>query len=107
MHKVQEFVVKGKEVFVGLEDSKKTWKLCVRSGRRVIHEASMPARYEVLHAYFQHKFPECKIHVMYEAGFSGFGLHDDLVRDGSGWAPFGKNRAFIYPHPHMSVVIVN
>jgi hypothetical protein len=28
--KVQDFVVKGKEVFVGLEDSKKTWKLAVR-----------------------------------------------------------------------------
>jgi transposase len=82
MRKVQDFVLKGKEVSVGLEDSKKTWKLCVRSGRRVVHEASMEAKYEVLKAYFQNKFPECKIQVMYEAGFSGFGLHDDLERDG-------------------------
>jgi transposase len=82
MRKVQDFVVKDKEVYVGLEDSKKTWKLCVRSGRRVIHESSMPAKYEVLHAYLQHKFPECKIHLMYEAGFSGFALHDELERDG-------------------------
>lgn len=82
MRKVQDFVVTGKEVYVGLEDSKKTWKLCGRSGRRVIHETSMPARYEVLIAYLRNKFPQCKIHVMYEAGFSGFGLHDDLERDG-------------------------
>jgi transposase len=82
MRKVQDFVLKGKEVFVGLEDSKKSWKLCVRSGRRVVHETSMPAKYGVLVAYLRHKFPECKIHVMYEAGFSGFGLHDDLERDG-------------------------
>jgi transposase len=82
MRKVQDFIVKSKEVYVGLEDSKKTWKLCIRSGKRVIHEASMPAKYETLIGYFRNKFPECKIHVMYEAGFSGFGLHDDLERDG-------------------------
>ena len=33
MKKIQDFVLKGKEVFVGLEDSKKSWKVCVRSGR--------------------------------------------------------------------------
>jgi len=82
MRKVQTYVVKGKEVFVGLEDSKKTWKVCVRSGRRVIHESSMPAKYEVLRAYLRNKFPECRIQVMYEAGFSGFWLHDELVGDG-------------------------
>jgi len=82
MRKVQDFIIKGKEIFVGLEDAKKTWKLCVRSDRRVIHEPSMEAKYEVLKSYFLNKFPECKIHVMYEAGFSGFGLHDELERDG-------------------------
>jgi transposase len=42
----------------------------------------MPAKYEVLHNYFLNKFPECKIKVMYEAGFRGFGLHDQLEADG-------------------------
>ena len=82
MRKVQEFVVKGKEVFVGLEDSKRKWKICVRSGRRVIHECTMDAKYEVFRGYLGNKFPECKIKVMYEAGFSGFWLRDELVRDG-------------------------
>jgi len=35
--KVQDFVVKGKEVFIGLEDSKKTWKIAVRSEKMLIH----------------------------------------------------------------------
>lgn len=82
MRKVQDFILKGKEVYVGLEDSKKSWKLCVRSGKMVVHEVSMPAKYDVLIAYFRNKFPDCKIHIMYEAGFSGFGLHDNLVQDG-------------------------
>ncbi len=82
MRKLQDFIVKGKEVYVGLEDSKKTWKLCVRSDKRIIHEASMPAKYGVLLGYLRNKFPECKVHVMYEAGFSGFSLHDSLELDG-------------------------
>jgi transposase len=71
-----------KKIFVGLEDSRKTWSLCVRSGGTIVHETSMPARYEVLSNYFYNKFPECQIQVMYEAGFRGFELHDQLVADG-------------------------
>jgi transposase len=82
MRKLRDFVVQGQEVFVGLEDSKKTWKICVNSRRIVVHEASMPADYEVLKNYLKRQFPECKIHVMYEAGFSGFGLCDALTADG-------------------------
>lgn len=82
MKKIQDFVLKGKEVYVGLEDSKKSCKVCVRSGRLVAHETTMPAEYENLRNYFRNKFPECKIRVMYEAEFQGFELHDQLVADG-------------------------
>jgi transposase len=80
--KQREHILRNEEVFVGLEDSKKTWKLCVRSGGMVVHETSMPARYEVLRNYLNNKFPECQILVMYEAGFGGFDLHDQLEEDG-------------------------
>ena len=82
MKKIQEYVLRGKEVYVGLDDSKKTWAICVRSGQMVVHETNMPAEYENLRNYFRHKFPECRIRVMYEAGFRGFELHDKLVADG-------------------------
>jgi transposase len=82
MKKIRSYILAGKEVFVGLEDSKKSWKVCVRSGRMVIHETSMPAQYENLRNYFLNKFPQCKIRLMYEAGFRGFELHDTLVADG-------------------------
>lgn len=79
--KVQDFVVKGKEVFVGLEDSKTTWKIAVRCDKMLIHQAAMEASYSVLRRYLQHKFPECEIHLMYEAGFKGFNLYDRLTED--------------------------
>lgn len=82
MKKMQEFVLKGKNIFVGLEDSQSTWKVCVRSEGMIVDEASMPARYEVLKGYFDNRFPECRIKLMYEAGFHGFWLHDLLKKDG-------------------------
>ena len=82
MRKMQEYIVKGNKIFIGLEDSKKTWKVCVRCDGMIVHETSMPAKYEVLQAYLWHKYPECGITVMYEAGFQGFWLHDLLEADG-------------------------
>ncbi len=82
MRKMQNHVLKGKEVFVGLEDSKRSWKLCIRSEGMVVRELSMPADYKNLESYFQRCFPDCRIKVMYEAGFSGFWLHDCLQASG-------------------------
>ena len=81
MCKMQDFVVKGKKVFVGLEDSKKTWKLCIRCDNMIVHQTSMPAVYSNLKSYLKGRYPRCKIQVMYEAGFSGFWLHDLLEAD--------------------------
>ena len=82
MKKQSEHILKNEKIFVGLEDSKKTWKLCVRSEGMVVNETSMPAQYEGLRNYFNNRFPGCQIQVIYEAGFGGFELHDQLVSDG-------------------------
>jgi transposase len=80
--RIQDFVMKGKEVFVGLEDSKKTWKIAVRCEKMLIHQVSMEAKYPVLIQYLRNKFPGCTIHLIYEAGFKGFNLYDQLTDDG-------------------------
>lgn len=82
MRKMQDYVVRGKDVFIGLEDSKKTWRLCVRSVGQVIAEASLPAEFANLQRYLERGYPECRIQVIYEAGFSGFWLHDRLEQIG-------------------------
>ncbi len=81
-YRIQNSVVKGKEIFVGLEDSKKTWKIAVRCERMLIHQATMEAKYSALIGYLRNKFPDCRIHLMYEAGFKGFNLYDRLTEDG-------------------------
>ena len=66
MKKMQESIVKSNSIFIGIENLKKTWKLCVRCDRMVVHEVSLPAEYEVLRAYLFKRYPECEICVMYE-----------------------------------------
>jgi transposase len=80
--KQSEYILQNENIFVGLEDSKRTWVLCIRSGGMIVSETTMPAQYETLRNYFQNRFPECHIEVMYEAGFGGFELHDQLEADG-------------------------
>lgn len=41
----------------------------------------MEAKYQVLIRYLRNNFPECVIHLIYEAGFKGFTLCDQLASD--------------------------
>jgi hypothetical protein len=82
MKKRAQDILKDEKVYVGLEDSKKTWQLCVRSTGVIVQETSMPAKFDALNNYFNNRFPDCQIQVIYEAGFSGFGLHDELEASG-------------------------
>jgi transposase len=79
---MQQYIVKSKKVFVGLEDSKRTWKICVRSEGMEVHFLSMDTKYVGLKEYLLNSYPDCEIKVIYEAGFKGFGLHDKLINDG-------------------------
>ena len=81
-NKMRDYIVKDKKVFIGLEDSKRSWKLCSRSEKMVIHETSMPTEYDGLIRYIKRSFPGCTVKVVYEAGFGGFWLHDLLESDG-------------------------
>lgn len=80
--KIIDCIARDKKIFVGLEDSKTTWKICVRMDKQIIHETSMPSKYKVLRSFFDKNFPSCDIHVVYEAGFAGFGLCKRLLEDG-------------------------
>ncbi len=80
--KMQNYIVKGKKISIGLEDSKTTWKISVRCEGREVHYTSMDARKDVLISHLKTKYPECDITLIYEAGFKGFGLYDFLMEEG-------------------------
>ena len=82
MRKIQEYIVKDKKIFIGLEDSKRTWKICVRCDGVIVQETSLPTEYDNLLRYLRRHYPGCRIKLLYEAGFGGFWLHDLLRSDG-------------------------
>lgn len=82
MGKMTKTLLKGKQIFVGLEDSKKTWCLHILCDREMVQRTSMPADYQNLLSFFKKNYGESEIAVMYEAGFKGFELHDMLEEDG-------------------------
>ena len=61
MSKMQEYIVKNNRIFVGLEDSKRTWKVCVRCNRMIVHQTSMPTKYDNLRNYLKNQYPGCEI----------------------------------------------
>jgi len=81
MAKMDEVLVRDQEVFVGIDVSLRSYAIAVRSGRELVHRCTVPARYEHLRGLWE-RLPGCRIHAVYEAGFSGFGLHDTLCADG-------------------------
>jgi len=81
MRKMDKTIVRDQEVFVGIDVSKKSYTVAVRSAGELVHRCTVPSRYGHLRALWA-RLPGCAIHAVYEAGFSGFGLYDDLVGDG-------------------------
>jgi transposase len=81
MKKIQQEILTAKKVFVGLEDSLRSWKICVRHDGAIIFQGSMPTDYSSLRQFFLKKFPKCQIKLIYEAGFQGFWLYYLLTAD--------------------------
>lgn len=82
MKKMITYKLKGKNVSVGIDVSKRTYSVNIRSGNMMVEKFNQPADYEILGNHLRSKYPECDISAIYEAGFSGFGLHDYLVGQG-------------------------
>ena len=78
MDKMQDFIVKNKQIFIGLEDAKRSWKIAVRSDKMLIHQTILPMDKQNLLRYIRNKYPGCTVHLLYETGFHGFWLHDYL-----------------------------
>lgn len=81
MGKIDLTLVRDQEVFVGIDVSKRSYAIAVRSEGMLIHRGSCAADYTHLRGLWA-RLPGCRMHAVYEAGFSGFGLYDQLVADG-------------------------
>lgn len=70
---------RGKDVYVGLDVAKLSWKVSIIVGPDQTHKTfTQPAQPEILAHYLKRNFPGATYHCVYEAGFSGFWTHEAL-----------------------------
>lgn len=72
----------GKKVYVGIDVHKKTYSITCICENNVIKQATMQACYLGLIKFLIKHFPNAQFKTAYEAGFSGFVLHHQLVDQG-------------------------
>ena len=68
----------GQEVFVGIDASRKNWRVAVRVGQQLHKRFAQPPEPEILMTYLHGHFPGARYHCVYEAGYEGFWIHDRL-----------------------------
>lgn len=78
----KEFV-KGKEVFCGMDVHLNHWNLCFFCDGEVIEKHRLRPEYPVLKTLLHMRYASARmVHLVYEAGFSGFWLYRNLRKDG-------------------------
>jgi transposase len=69
---------KDQNIYIGLDVHKNSWKVTVMAEKIVYKTFSQDPNPEVLYQYLQNNFPGATYHSAYEAGFSGYWIHNKL-----------------------------
>ena len=73
----------GQHIYVGMDVHKKSWSISIMTEHSAHKTFSQPPDPAVLSNYMQRNFPEATYHAAYEAGYSGFWIHDQLRKNDS------------------------
>jgi transposase len=76
---VSGFIPRDYEIFAGLDVDQKSIAVTFTDHERLMQSLRMPYSSEHLLHYVRKHFPDQRVAFVYEAGPTGFGLHDDLV----------------------------
>jgi transposase len=77
-----ELNFKGENIYVGIDVHKKDWKVHIRSNYSEFKTFTQPPTVAALVKHLKENFPGASYHSAYEAGFSGFWAHRELVQHG-------------------------
>jgi transposase len=79
---MKQYDYKGKIIYVGIDVHKKTYSCVSICEGEVVKRDSMTATPKIVLNYLHNSFNGSEIYTVYEAGFSGFHLHRQLVSQG-------------------------
>jgi transposase len=77
-----QFVPRNYDVFVGLDVDKKSIAVSFTDHQQLKQALRLPYSAELLLSYVRKHFPGQRVAFVYEAGPTGFGLHDELAAGG-------------------------
>ena len=67
------------DMFIGIDTSKKSYSITHMDQNQNKHSLKSPADPQAVYNYFQKRFPDKRLLYVYEAGCTGYGLHDYLT----------------------------
>lgn len=70
------------QIFVGIDVHKRQWNVSIRSNGLLLKNFSMNPVPKELHKYLICNYPEAEYHSVYEAGYCGFWIHEELEKLG-------------------------
>ena len=82
MNKSNKLDFTGQPIYVGLDVHKKSWSVSILSEQCEHKTFTQPPEVDKLAYYLRRNFPGAQYHSVYEAGFSGFWIHDQLRERG-------------------------
>lgn len=82
MNNVSKLDFTGQQIYVGMDVHKKSWSISIHSDQFEHKTFSQPPEVGVLVNYLKRNFPGATYTSVYEAGFSGFWIHDQLQKQG-------------------------
>lgn len=71
------------DIFVDLDIGNKSWKTSIMTQQFEHKTFTQPPNVHVLVNYLRRNFPGARYHCVYEAGYQGFWIHDELQEQGA------------------------
>lgn len=72
----------GQQIYVGMDVHKKSWSISIFTEHFEHKTFTQPPKIDVLTNYLKRNFPGAAYNSVYEAGYSGFWIHDQLREEG-------------------------
>ena len=82
MNKRSKLDFSGQPIYIGLDVHKKNWSVSIFTQFGEYKTFSQPPKAETLVQYLEHHFPSAQYHSVYEAGYCGFWIHEQLTEKG-------------------------
>jgi transposase len=82
MNNVNKLDFTGQQIYVGMDVHKKSWSISILTDQFEHKTFSQPPEVSVLANYLKRTFPGAAYKSVYEAGYSGFWIHDRLQEQG-------------------------